>query len=63
MTFEEVLPALKEYKAIKRITMDGRIMLMKCKDKKVRLRVWKGEYNYPIKFTYEDIVANDWRIL
>lgn len=63
MRFEEVLPALRELKYIKRTCTDGKISLVKCKDNKVRMRVWRGcQINYPYNLNADDLLANDWEV-
>jgi len=64
MTFEEILPELKLFKSATRPALDGKIQLIKCKDNKKRLRVWRGTaLNFPYRIEAEDLLATDWKII
>lgn len=64
MKFEEVLPAIKLHKLVTRSKLDGNIQLIKCKDNKTRLRIWRGNFlNCPYKIEATDILADDWKII
>ena len=64
MTLEEVLPEIRQFKHVTRPCLDGRVTLVKCKDNKTRLRIWRGlKINYPYRFEATDLLADDWIVL
>lgn len=63
MTFEEVLPELKQDKQIRRISKYGILQIIKCGDDKIRLRMWRSGVNYTYTLTADDLLATDWEIL
>lgn len=63
MTFEEVLPALKSKKQIKRKGHVSPVFLFSCRDEKVRLRKGAFTVNKVYGFTADDILADDWEIV
>lgn len=63
MTFEEVLPALKAKKQIKRKGHKSAVFLFQCGDDKIRLRKGVITVNKVYGLSADDLLAVDWEIV
>jgi len=63
VTFEEMIPVLKDYQQVERKHLVGTIKMVKCPDNVTRLRIIRGGISFPYKFSERDLYSIDWRVI